>query len=149
VRTLSNFRPSRRQAIRLPGLRAALALWFVAGALAGCSLPSMIDSIPTSAGGLPPETPARLETQPEYPAVNDMPRRPEAIPLTDDEQNRLRTELTTLRDRQEQLTGTAPPKKDDPAAKKKDAAGAKKDAAKKPKKPEAAAQSDPAKDDKK
>jgi len=79
--------------------------------------------IPETAGGLPASVPARPAAPPEYPAVNDMPQRRDALPLTDDEVNRAKSELTTLRQQQEERTGTLP---------KGAAAPAKKDAAAKP-----------------
>jgi hypothetical protein len=47
------------------------AVLFGAALLSGCS--SVIDAIPTAAGGLPENTPARSAVQPAYPAVNDFP----------------------------------------------------------------------------
>jgi hypothetical protein len=104
-------------------LRAALALAFTAGLLAACSAVSTIDMIPTAAGGLPANAPQRAAAQPDYPAVNDMPQRREALPLTEDEVKRAKTDLTTLRTQQEERTGTSPKPAD--AAAKKDAEAAK------------------------
>ena len=77
--------------------------------------------IPPAAGGLPTNAPARPAGDPEYPAVNAMPQRREALPLTDDEVKRTQAEMTTLRQQQEQRAAETEPK---PAAapKKKDAA---------------------------
>jgi hypothetical protein len=111
---MSRFRPLRKN-----NLAQVAALGLAAGLLAACSSTSITDSIPTAAGGLPTNAPARPETQPEYPAVNAVPQRRDALPLTDDEINRAKAELTTLRQNQEERAGTAP----------KSAAPAKKDAA--------------------
>jgi hypothetical protein len=99
---MSRLRPPRRQALG-PGM---LGLLLAAGALAACS--SMSDMIPTSAGGLPSNAPQRSAAPPEYPAVNNMPQHPEALPMTDEELNRAKSELTTLRHQQEERAGTAP-----------------------------------------
>lgn len=115
---MSRLRPSRRKAL-VPGM---LALFLGAGALAACS--STIDMLPTSAGGLPSNAPQRPATPPEYPAVNDMPQRRDALPLTDEELNRVKSELTTLRKQQEERTGTAPKAETAPAKKEADAAKA-------------------------
>lgn len=85
-----------------------LALFLAAGALAACSSTSTIDIIPTAAGGLPSNAPQRAAAPPEYPAVNAMPQHPEARPMTDEELNRAKSELTTLRNQQEERAGTAP-----------------------------------------
>jgi hypothetical protein len=106
-----------------------LALFLAAGSLMACS--STIDMIPTSTGGLPSNAPQRPAAQPEYPAVNEMPQRREALPLTDDELNRVKSELTTLRNQQEERAGVAPKAATAPAKKEADAAKA----AKKPKVP--------------
>lgn len=115
---MSRLRPSRKAR-----LRAALALAFTAGLLAACSAVSTIDMIPPAAGGLPANVPQRAAAQPDYPAVNDMPQRREALPLTEDEVKRAKTDLTTLRTQQEERTGTLPKPAD--AAAKKDAEVAK------------------------
>jgi hypothetical protein len=104
-------------------LRAALALAFTAGLLAACSAVSTIDMIPPAAGGLPANVPQRAAAQPDYPAVNDMPQRREALPLTEDEVKRAKTDLTTLRTQQEERAGTLPKSAD--TAAKKDAEAAK------------------------
>jgi len=79
--------------------------------------------VPTAAGGLPTNVPARPATEPEYPAVNAMPQRRDALPLTDEEVKRAQAELTTLRQQQEERINPAPKSSATPA--KKDAAGAK------------------------
>src|SRR5437764_11475839 len=102
---MSTVRPSRRAALPL-----AAALFVIAAALAGCS--SVVDFIPTKAGGLPTTVPARPEEAVAYPAVGDAPRGRDAAALTQDEEKRLREELTTLRDKQGEIAGITPPKKD-------------------------------------
>jgi hypothetical protein len=106
-----------------------LALFLAAGALAACS--STVDMIPASVGGLPSNAPQRSAAQPEFPAVNEMPQRRDALPLTDEEINRTKSELTTLRNQQEERAGTAPKPAAAPAKKEADAAKA----AKKPRGP--------------
>jgi hypothetical protein len=100
-----------------------LALGLAAGLLAACSSTQITDMIPTAAGGLPDNAPARPAAAPEYPAVNAMPQRREALPLTDDEIKRTQAEMTTLRQQQEQRAAeteskpAAPPVKKTAAAK--------------------------------
>jgi hypothetical protein len=114
---MSRFRPLRKN-----NLRSVLALGFAAGLLAACSSASTItDMVPTAAGGLPTNAPARPATEPEYPAVGAMPQRREALPLTDEEVKRAQAELTAVRQQQEERAGTAPKSAAPPA--KKDAAG--------------------------
>ncbi len=123
---MSGLRQSRKEGGRAPGLRAIAALVLLAAPVAACS--SVVDMIPTAAGGLPAKAPERPETQPEFPAVNALPQRREEAPLTDDELNRLKSELTTLRDRQPGRS--EPPKAPPPAPVKKEADAAKKPAKK-------------------
>jgi hypothetical protein len=99
---------SRLRPLRKNYFAPVLALVLTAGALAACSSASIPDMLPTAAGGLPSNAPQRPAVQPEYPAVNEMPRRPEALPLTDDEIKRRQTELSNLRKEQEERTGTLP-----------------------------------------
>jgi hypothetical protein len=113
---------SRLRPLRKNNLTPVLALALAAGLLAACSSTSITDMIPSAAGGLPANAPARPAAEPEYPAVNAMPQRRDALPLTDDEIKRTQSELTTLRQQQEERTHAAP----------KSAAPAKKDAAAKP-----------------
>ena len=119
-----------------------VALLLAAGALAGCSstidigtVDKGIDMIPTAAGGLPSNAPQRSATPPQYPAVNAMPQHREALPLTDDELNRTKSELTTLRNKQEEMAGTAPKPAAAPEKKQADAAKGAAKGAKKPKQP--------------
>src|SRR5689334_12206883 len=93
---------SRLRPLRKSNLAPLLALGLTAGMLAGCSSTSVTDMIPTAAGGLPENAPSRPAAPPEYPAVNVMPQRREALPLTDDELKRTQAEMTTLRQQQEQ-----------------------------------------------
>ena len=86
---------SRRCCARVLG-----AAWLVAAAatLSGCA--SMIaDHLPTAVGGLPEGTPERRATQPEYPAVHDMPPARNSEVLTDADKKRIKDELNATRDR--------------------------------------------------
>jgi hypothetical protein len=111
---------SRFRLLRKNNLPSLLALALAGGLLPACSSTSITDMIPTAAGGLPANAPARPATE-EYPAVGAMPQRREALPLTDEEVKRAQAELTTLRQQQEERTGTkspaTPAKKDAAAAK--------------------------------
>lgn len=113
---MSRLRPSRKN-----NLAPMLALGLAAGLLAACSSTQVTDMIPSAAGGLPESAPSRPAAPPEYPAVNAIPQRREALPLTDDEVKRTQAEMTTLRQQQEQRAAETEPK---PAAapKKKEAA---------------------------
>jgi hypothetical protein len=127
---MSRWRPLRKN-IFAPVLVLALT----AGALGGCSSTAITDMIPTAAGGLPANAPQRPAAA-DYPAVNEMPRRPEALPLTDDEIKRTQSELTNLRKEQEERTGTVPKAaKEGEKKDAKDAKAAKKPADNKDKKP--------------
>ena len=112
---------SRLRPLRKSNLAPLLALGLTAGMLAACSSTSVTDMIPSAAGGLPENAPSRPAAPPEYPAVNVMPQRREALPLTDDELKRTQAEMTALRQQQEQRAAEPEPK---PAAapKKKQAA---------------------------
>lgn len=123
---MSNLRRSHRAG--LPGLRLTAAL-LIAAASAACS--SLIDRIPTGAGGLPSTVPERPAEQPEYPAVHDAPPARDAKPMSDQELDRLKGELATIRDRQEERAAASPP--NEPVPQNDDPAGAK--PAKKPKAP--------------
>jgi len=98
---------SRLRALRKNNLAPMLALGLAAALLAACSSTQITDMIPTAAGGLPENAPARPAAAPEYPAVNAMPQRREALPLTDDEIKRTQAEMTTLRQQQEQRAAEA------------------------------------------
>jgi hypothetical protein len=103
--------------VRKNNLAPLLTLGFAAALLAACSSTAITDMIPSAAGGLPENAPARSATPPEYPAVNAMPQRRDALPLTDDEVKRTQSELTTLRHQQEQQAAEPEPKRVAPAKK--------------------------------
>jgi hypothetical protein len=115
---------SRLGPLRKNNLAPLLALGFATGLLAACSSAQITDMIPTAAGGLPENVPARPAIAPEYPAVNAKPQRRES--LTDDEVKRTQAEMTTLRQQQEQRAAEAAvepaPAPDPPPAKKSAAA---------------------------
>ena len=98
---------SRLRALGKNYLAPMLALGLAAGLLAACSSTQITDMIPSAAGGLPENAPTRPAAAPEYPAVNAMPQRREALPLTDDEIKRTQAEMTTLRQQQEQRAAEA------------------------------------------
>ncbi len=79
---------------RIGPVAAALLL---AATLAGCS--SVVDTIPTSLGGLPDGVPARPAAPPAYPAVHDMPPSRQDGALSDAESKRLREDLKSVRNR--------------------------------------------------
>ncbi len=89
---------------RVGPVAAALLL---AATLAGCS--SIIDTVPSSVGGLPEGVPARPAVAPAYPAVHDLPRSRREGALNEAESKRLREELKNTRARvaPPQATGTA------------------------------------------
>jgi hypothetical protein len=112
--------------------RAAFAL-VVSCALAACG--STIGSVPEKFGGLPEAAPQRpAETMP-FPSVYEVRPKRQATPLNDDEQKKLESELTKLRDDQLQRANPPPPPPPQPAKKvatpvKKDTGPAKKSATK-------------------
>jgi hypothetical protein len=81
-----------------PILKSAMALGIVLLA-SGCSS-SVIDSIPTWAGGEPVGTPERPAMEMEYPPVNDRPASRETKVVTEQEQARIERELAAIRDAQ-------------------------------------------------
>jgi hypothetical protein len=85
-------------------MAAALLL---AATLAACS--SVIDTVPSSMGGLPEGVPARPVTAPAYPAVHDLPAARRDGALNEAESKRLREELKNTRARiaPTDATGTA------------------------------------------
>ena len=111
--------------------RVAFALVSVC-ALAGCG--STIGSVPEKFGGLPESAPQRpAETMP-FPNVYEPRPKRQATPLNDEEQKKLESELTKLRDDQNQRATAPEPPPPPPAKKtavpvKKDPAPAKKAAA--------------------
>ena len=76
---------------------AAAVLLAAAGVLPGCS--SVIDQIPTWAGGLPDGVPPRPATQPAYPAVHDMPPARNQTTLSEQEKAKLEEDLVASRER--------------------------------------------------
>jgi hypothetical protein len=78
---------------------------FLAGAalLSGCS--SVVDNIPTWAGGLPEGVPERQATPPPYPAVHDLPAKRDDVALSKTERERLQQELADTRERNERAAG--------------------------------------------
>ncbi len=89
---------------RVGPVAAALLL---AATLAGCS--SVIDTVPSSVGGLPEGVPARPAVAPAYPAVHDLPAARRDGALNEAESKRLREELKNTRARiaPAEATGTA------------------------------------------
>jgi hypothetical protein len=86
--------------------RAALLL-AVGAVLSACG--SMFSSLPEKAGGLPAGAPERpAETLPYQNIYEPRPVR-EAKPLTDSEQQKLGSELATLRDHQNMRANPPPP----------------------------------------
>ena len=109
--------------------RAACALVF-ACVLAACG--ATIGSVPEKLGGLPESAPQRpAETMP-FPNVYEPRPKRQATPLNDDEQKKLESELTRLRDEQNQRANPPPPEppKKTAVPVKKDPVPAKKAAAK-------------------
>ena len=93
------------------GVAVALLLAAMTG-LAGCS--SVIDHVPTWAGGLPEAAPDRSATPPAYPAVHDMPPARNDTVLSEAERKKLKDELNTMRSQTEanisaaETTGAGP-----------------------------------------
>ena len=79
---------------RVGPVAAALLL---AATLAGCS--SVVDTMPSSVGGLPEGVPARPVVAPAYPAVHDLPASRRDGALNEAESKRLREELKNTRAR--------------------------------------------------
>ena len=79
---------------RVGPVAAALLL---AATLAGCS--SIIDTVPSSVGGLPEGVPARPAVAPAYPAVHDLPPSRRDGALNEAESKRLREDLKGTRAR--------------------------------------------------
>ena len=75
----------------------ALAAAALAALLGGCAS-TIADNAPVI--GLPDGTPARPATQPDYPAVHDMPPRRADTPLSKEEQQKLEKDLVDARDGQ-------------------------------------------------
>src|SRR4029077_1695219 len=103
---------------------AAPMLLSLALALPGCS--STFDVLPQKMGGLPADAPERTADPKAFPNVYEVRPTREAVPLTTEEQKKLETDLTNLREGQKQRPNPPPP----PPEPKKAAAAAKKPAAK-------------------
>src|SRR5690348_3488819 len=88
--------------------RSILVGFALAGLLAGCSPAPILEQLPASMGGLPRGAPAAPTKSYQYPAVHDMPPPRATKPLDEQQQQQLKQNLETVRDRQEQRTGTAP-----------------------------------------
>jgi hypothetical protein len=82
-----------------PLRRLALALGMSLAALstAGCSA-SVIDSIPTWAGGEPSGTPDRPAVDPAYPPVHDRPPARDSKVISEQDEAKIEKELATARD---------------------------------------------------
>lgn len=99
--------------------------------LSGCS--TTFDALPEKIGGLPANAPERPAQQMVFPNVYEVRPTREAKPLNDEEQKKLESELTTLREQQKQLANPpppAPPPKKIATQARKDSGPAKKAAAK-------------------
>jgi hypothetical protein len=106
---------------------ALLALAF-ALAVSACS--STFDVLPEKMGGLPASAPERPAERPAFPNVYEVRPTREAKPLNDEEQKKLESELTTLREQQKQLADPPAPAPAPPPPAPKAAAPAKKPPAK-------------------
>jgi len=85
--------------------------------LCGCGGGASIGKLPESFGGLPESAPARpAETMP-YPNVYEPRPSREAKPLTAEEQKRLESELSNLRDAQNKRANPPPAREPKPGAK--------------------------------
>jgi hypothetical protein len=67
--------------------------------LSACAATNIGDQLPTAVGGLPQGAPARPQTQPEYPAVHDMPPARNSTVLSGAEQKKLEEDLAAARAR--------------------------------------------------
>src|SRR5436305_12204570 len=86
---------------------AAPLLLSLAVAVSGCS--STFDALPEKMGGLPAGAPERPAEPRAFPNVYEVRPTREAAPLTTDEQKKLETDLTNLREQQKQLANPPPP----------------------------------------
>jgi hypothetical protein len=94
----------------------APALLALAFALAVSACSSTFDVLPEKMGGLPASAPERSAEPKAFPNVYEQRPTREAKPLNDEEQKKLESELTTLREQQKQLAN--PPAPASPPAKK-------------------------------
>ena len=85
-------------------LAAALLL----ATLSGCSS-STFDVLPEKLGGLPAGAPERPAEHKAFPNVYEVRPTREAAPLSETEQKKLETDLTTLRESQKQRANPPPP----------------------------------------
>jgi len=72
--------------------------------VAGCS---SVPDVPTWAGGLPANAPARPDVPAQYPAVHDVPPPRSDRPLTDEQQIKLEKDLAVARERVSPGSGKA------------------------------------------
>jgi hypothetical protein len=95
-------------------LRISLLACGAALLLFGCASSTtnkLIDTMPSSIGGLPADTPERPAEQLAYPAVHDMPPPRPNTTLSAEEQVQLEKDMAAIRTRQEVITGAAPQKR--------------------------------------
>ena len=81
----------------------------LAFALAVSACSSTFDVLPEKMGGLPASAPQRPAERPTFPNVYEVRPIREAKPLNDEEQKKLESELTTLREQQKQLADPPAP----------------------------------------
>src|SRR5438270_12586340 len=116
---------------RLAAPFAAPLLLSLAVVVSGCS--STFDALPERMGGVPASAPERAAEPRAFPNVYEVRPTREAAPLTTDEQKKLETDLTNLREQQKQLANPPappPPPPPSPPPAKKAAASAKQPGAK-------------------
>ena len=85
-------------------LRGAVLLLGATTMVAGCS---SLSDVPTWAGGLPADAPARPTVDAPFPAVHDVPPPRNERTLTDDQQVRLEKDLAAARERVSPGSGQA------------------------------------------
>ncbi|HZS64084.1 MAG TPA: hypothetical protein VFA53_06255 [Xanthobacteraceae bacterium] len=90
---------SARKTAAWPGPLLAAGLGLAAFGLSGCSA-SIIDSIPTWAGGEPQGTPPRSAVEPSYPPVHDRPPPPATKVISEQEEAKIERELAAAREAQ-------------------------------------------------
>ena len=105
--------PHTRSASRgyLPHVPLVCGLALLLSACASSSPNDVIDSMPSSIGGLTADTPARPADPPAYPAVHDMPPPPPNTTLSAEEQIQLENQMTAIKTRQDVITGAPPAKR--------------------------------------
>lgn len=81
--------------------RSTLAACCLAAGLSGCAAGQVGEAIPQSLGGMPADVPVSPKVPYQYPAVHDMPPERAIEPLTEQQQQQMQQDLTTLRNRQE------------------------------------------------